>query len=242
MQRKSAVIDDITTAARRAPMRRCSPSTAASRSPTSPNLRAALRPASTDYKIFKNTLARRAATDAGLRRARRAPRGPGRDRLRAPRGGDAVTAAKALRDFAKTNPNLVVKGGMLGDRGADDRRTSRPSPTCRPARCCSPSSPAGSRPRSSRRPACSRPSPATSPTASRPTSTQRRRRRGARRARRAAKPPRQQPPSPKRAATEPSADAAETEAAEQAETPKHRAERRAPSRRTETEAITGEAN
>jgi len=30
--------------------------------------------------------------------------------------GDAVTAAKALRDFARTNPNLVVKGGMLGPR------------------------------------------------------------------------------------------------------------------------------
>ena len=32
-----------------------------------------------------------------------AARGPGRDRVRAD-GGDAVTAAKALRDFAKTNP------------------------------------------------------------------------------------------------------------------------------------------
>ena len=30
--------------------------------------------------------------------------------------GDAVTAAKALRDFAKINPNLVVKGGMIGPR------------------------------------------------------------------------------------------------------------------------------
>src|SRR5262245_1094026 len=29
-------------------------------------LRAALRPAATDYKIFKNTLARRAASDSGL--------------------------------------------------------------------------------------------------------------------------------------------------------------------------------
>jgi large subunit ribosomal protein L10 len=28
--------------------------------------------------------------------------------------GDAVVAAKALKEFAKTNPNLVVKGGMLG--------------------------------------------------------------------------------------------------------------------------------
>ena len=31
-------------------------------------------------------------------------------------GGDAVTAAKALRDFARTNPNLVLKGGILGPR------------------------------------------------------------------------------------------------------------------------------
>ena len=30
--------------------------------------------------------------------------------------GDAVTAAKALKEFAKTNPNLIVKGGMLGPR------------------------------------------------------------------------------------------------------------------------------
>src|SRR5690348_11483124 len=30
------------------------------------DLRAALRPAATDYKIFKNTLARRAASEAGL--------------------------------------------------------------------------------------------------------------------------------------------------------------------------------
>ena len=30
--------------------------------------------------------------------------------------GDAVVAAKALRDFGKTNPALVVKGGLLGPR------------------------------------------------------------------------------------------------------------------------------
>jgi large subunit ribosomal protein L10 len=77
------------------------------------NLRAALRPASTDYKIFKNTLARRAAADAGLDELV--------DRLEGPVAiafvrGDAVTAAKALREFARTNPNLVVKGGVLGPR------------------------------------------------------------------------------------------------------------------------------
>jgi len=30
--------------------------------------------------------------------------------------GDAVPAAKALRDFGRTNPELVVKGGLLGPR------------------------------------------------------------------------------------------------------------------------------
>jgi len=30
--------------------------------------------------------------------------------------GDAAAAAKALRDFGRTNPALIVKGGLLGDR------------------------------------------------------------------------------------------------------------------------------
>ena len=55
-------------------------------------------------------------------------------------GGDAVTAAKALRDFARTNPNLVVKGGLLGAARADDRRRrgarrrAAPRGAARPAR------------------------------------------------------------------------------------------------------------
>ena len=59
--------------------------------------------------------------------------------------GDAVAAAKALRDFGRTNPALVVKGGLLGDAGRSPRPTSTRWPTSRRARCCSPSSPAGSR-------------------------------------------------------------------------------------------------
>jgi len=79
------------------------------------DLRAALRPASTDYKIYKNTLARRAAHDAGFTDMAELLEGPVAIAfVRA--DGDAVTAAKALRDFAKTNPNLVLKGGMLGPR------------------------------------------------------------------------------------------------------------------------------
>jgi large subunit ribosomal protein L10 len=80
------------------------------------NLRAALRPASTDYKIFKNTLARRAASDAGLAELVEQLEGPVAIAFVRQDGGDAVTAAKALRDFARTNPNLILKGGILGTR------------------------------------------------------------------------------------------------------------------------------
>lgn len=78
-------------------------------------LRAALRPASTDYKVYKNTLARRAASEAGFTEMAELLEGPVAIAFVRPEG-DAVTAAKALRDFAKTNPNLVVKGGMMGPR------------------------------------------------------------------------------------------------------------------------------
>jgi large subunit ribosomal protein L10 len=79
-------------------------------------LRASLRPAATDYKVFKNTLARRAAADAGLEELVDSLEGPVAIAFVRKDGGDAVTAAKALRDFARGNPNLVVKGGVLGPR------------------------------------------------------------------------------------------------------------------------------
>ena len=79
-------------------------------------LRAALRPAATDSKVFKNTLARKAATDAGLETLVENLEGPVAIAFVRKDGGDAVTAAKALREFAKGNPNLVVKGGVLGER------------------------------------------------------------------------------------------------------------------------------
>lgn len=77
------------------------------------SLRGALRPAATEYKIFKNTLARRAADEAGL--AELGPFLEGPTAIAFVRG-DAVGAAKALREFAKTAPTLVVKGGLLGRR------------------------------------------------------------------------------------------------------------------------------
>jgi large subunit ribosomal protein L10 len=76
-------------------------------------LRGALRPAGTEYKVFKNTLARRAVEAAGLEDLLPMLSGP---TAIAFVRGDAVVAAKALRDFGKGNPALVIKGGLLGPR------------------------------------------------------------------------------------------------------------------------------
>jgi large subunit ribosomal protein L10 len=38
--------------------------------------------------------------------------------------GDAAAVAKVLRDYARTNPLLVIKGGVLGDKVIDARETS----------------------------------------------------------------------------------------------------------------------
>ena len=85
------------------------------------NLRAALRPAATDYKIFKNTLARRAAHDAGLDELAESSRARSRSRSSARDGGDAVTAAKALRDFATDQPEPRPQGRHARPAAADRR-------------------------------------------------------------------------------------------------------------------------
>jgi large subunit ribosomal protein L10 len=76
-------------------------------------LRGALRPVNTEYKVFKITLARRAAEEAGLTDLLPLLEGPVAFAFV---HGDVVPAAKALRDFGRANPDLVVKGGLLGTR------------------------------------------------------------------------------------------------------------------------------
>lgn len=76
-------------------------------------LRRQLRPAGGEYKVYKNTLARFAAENAGMPELG--------DLLTGPSGitfvtGDAAAVAKALRDVAKTNPMLVLKGGVIGGK------------------------------------------------------------------------------------------------------------------------------
>ncbi|MGH9034475.1 MAG: 50S ribosomal protein L10, partial [Acidimicrobiia bacterium] len=83
------------------------------------DLRASLRAADAEYKIFKNTLARRAAEEAGMSELAALLEGP--TAITFVRG-DAVVVAKALRDYSRANPTFVVKGGILGTRviAADD--------------------------------------------------------------------------------------------------------------------------
>lgn len=77
------------------------------------DLRGSLRPANTEYKVFKNRLARRAVEEAGLTDLLPLLEGPVAIAFV---HGDAVPAAKALRDFGRTNPQLVVKGGLLEEK------------------------------------------------------------------------------------------------------------------------------
>ena len=66
--------------------------------------------ADTTYAVVKNTLSKIAASQAGLTGADELLSGP---TAVAFVGGDPVNAAKSLRDFAKANPALIVKGGFM---------------------------------------------------------------------------------------------------------------------------------
>ena len=81
-------------------------------------LRRALREAGGEYRIYKNTLARLAVRDLGMVELEALLEGP---TAIAFIRGDPVGVAKALRDFGRTNPNLVVKGGLLGPRVLTER-------------------------------------------------------------------------------------------------------------------------
>jgi large subunit ribosomal protein L10 len=74
-------------------------------------LRRELTAAGGDYKVYKNTLVRLAVADT--------PRESMSDLLTGPTAiafveGDVSAVAKALRDFSRANPHLIVKGGVVG--------------------------------------------------------------------------------------------------------------------------------
>jgi large subunit ribosomal protein L10 len=66
--------------------------------------------ADTQYAVVKNTLTKRAATEAGIAGLEELLAGPSAIAFIK---GDPVEAAKGLRDFAKANPLLVIKGGVM---------------------------------------------------------------------------------------------------------------------------------
>ena len=65
------------------------------------------------YSVSKNTLAKRAATDAGIEGLDELFTGPTALTFVS---GDVVEAAKGLREFAKANPALIIKGGVFEGR------------------------------------------------------------------------------------------------------------------------------
>jgi large subunit ribosomal protein L10 len=79
-------------------------------------LRQSLVAAGATVSVYKNTLVRFAARDLGIDGLEALLTGPTAITFV---DGDAAAAAKALRDFARTNPLLVVKGGVLGDKVVD---------------------------------------------------------------------------------------------------------------------------
>jgi large subunit ribosomal protein L10 len=78
--------------------------------------------ANAHYAVVKNTLAKLAAKDAGIDGFD--------DLLTGPTAiafiqGDVVEAAKGLRDFAKANPTLVIKGGVLDGKPLDANEVAK---------------------------------------------------------------------------------------------------------------------
>jgi large subunit ribosomal protein L10 len=75
-----------------------------------------------NYAVVKNTLAKIAASEAGIEGFE--------DLLVGPTAiafikGDVVEAAKGLRDFAKANPTLVIKGGVLDGKPLDPAEVAK---------------------------------------------------------------------------------------------------------------------
>src|SRR5829696_1979428 len=72
--------------------------------------------ANANYAVVKNTLAKIAASEAGIDAFEGLLTGP---TAIAFIQGDAVEAAKGLRDFAKAHPTLVIKGGVLDGKALE---------------------------------------------------------------------------------------------------------------------------
>src|SRR3954467_8359088 len=75
-----------------------------------------------DYAVVKNTLTKIAATQAGIEGFDDLLTGP---TAIAFINGDVVEAAKGLRDFAKANPALVIKGGYFEGKSLEAKEIAK---------------------------------------------------------------------------------------------------------------------
>ena len=75
-----------------------------------------------DYAVVKNTLAKLAAQEAGISGFDELLTGPTAIAFLT---GDVVEAAKGLRDFAKANPALIIKGGYLDGKPIDAKEVAK---------------------------------------------------------------------------------------------------------------------
>jgi large subunit ribosomal protein L10 len=76
----------------------------------------------TTYAVAKNTLAKRAAAEAGIAGLDALFSGP---TALAFVSGDPVEAAKSLREFAKANPLLIIKGGVFEGKAISAAEVSK---------------------------------------------------------------------------------------------------------------------
>ena len=79
-------------------------------------LRSNIREADALMKVYKNTLMHIAVEEMELPNLDSVLEGPSAFVFA---GADPVASAKALKDFAKTNKNLVIKGGMMDGQFVD---------------------------------------------------------------------------------------------------------------------------
>jgi len=77
------------------------------------NLRRGLREGGSEYRVYKNTLARFAARDAGMAGLEDLLVGPTALTFVS---GDVAASAKTLKEFSKTNPLLVLRGGVVAGK------------------------------------------------------------------------------------------------------------------------------
>ena len=81
--------------------------------PNLATLRLSLRGVGAEYRVYKNTLARFAAREAGIEGLDELMVGPTAITFVK---GDVAAVAKSLKDFSKSNPLLVLRGGAMAGK------------------------------------------------------------------------------------------------------------------------------